>query len=707
MKSSAPILSAVALLLALPAAAQTGSTPAKQSTAEAAAAAQAKLYPKAPPPAEAEPPPAGKCEGKIRPPLEGIHTAEGLAIAPDGTIYFTQPFGAGSSGFLGRYQPPYTAPELKWVDLGGKALGITIDNKRSVLYAGSRERKKLLAVYLADRPEVVEIADVEPTINGVTLGPDDAVYYTDQKGGHVYRVTGDGKKSQVTGQPLEDLNGLAFGPDKNLYVLTYGKAIVTRLRLAGGKEKRRETFATITGGRNADGIAFDAKGRLYVTAGSLFRISADGKKIEPLGAAYGANAEFGVGALGCSDLYTAGNGKGIARFENDTPGLAVPWHQPKPKLDEKQSPPSLPKAVPAKLASKVKLELVTSDTTDALGLVAVPGEPVGRLFVVEKQGPIRILRGKTIDKKPFLDLTGKVSLWQRPQSEQGLLGLAFHPKFLENGRFYVHYTDLDWYTRVIEYRVRKDDPNQADPSTAREIFSLHQPYDNHNGGNLEFGPDGKLYVLLGDGGKAGDPHGFSQDKRSLLGKMLRFDVDAEKPAPEVLGQGLRNPWRYSFDKQTGDLYIADVGQNLFEYIHVVPAKKLSGPLNFGWNIAEGKHCYQAKSCDRKGLTQALLEYPHSEGCSISGGYAYRGKAIPELAGHYFYSDYCTALLRSFRVKNGKAVDSWDWKAALDPEFQLAQVAAFGQDQDGEIYVVTHAKTIFKFVRRPEVSSGTR
>ncbi len=705
MKSSGPICCCL-LLFALPAAAQTGAQGAAQNTAEAAAAAQAKLYPKAPPKEVVEPP-AGGCEGKSRPKLDAIRTAEGLAIAPDGTIYFTQPFGTGSSGFLGRYAPPYTAPELQWVDLGGKALGITIDPKRAVLYAGSRDRKKLLAVYLADKPEVVEIADVEPTINGVTLGPDDAVYYTDQKGGHVYRVTGDGKKNQVTGQPLEDLNGLVFGPDKNLYVLTYGKAIVTRLRLAGGKEKSRQTFATITGGRNADGITFDAKGRMYVTAGGLFRISADGKKVESLGAAYGANAEFGVGSLGCSDLYTAGNGKGIFRFENDTPGMDLRWHHPKAKLDEKQSPPSLPPAAPAKLAAKVKLELITSDTTEAIGLVAVPGEPVGRLFVVEKQGPIRILRGKTLAPKPFLDLTGKVALWQRPNSEQGLLGLAFHPKYLENGRFYIHYSDLDWNTKVVEYRVRKDDPDQADPASAKVIFTLHQPYDNHNGGNLEFGPDGKLYVLLGDGGKAGDPHGFAQDKRSLLGKMLRFDVDAEKPAPEVLAQGLRNPWRYSFDRKTGDLYIADVGQNLFEYIHVVPASKVSGPINFGWNIIEGKHCYQAKSCDRKGLTQALIEYPHSEGCSITGGYAYRGKAIPELAGAYFYSDYCTALLRSFRVKNGKAVDSWDWKAALDPEFQLAMVSAFGQDQDGELYVVTHAKSIYKIVRRPEVSSGTR
>jgi glucose/arabinose dehydrogenase len=334
-----------------------------------------------------------------------------------------------------------------------------------------------------------------------------------------------------------------------------------------------------------------------------------------------------------------------------------------------------------------------------VSLVAPPGEPVGRLFVVEKRGPIRILRGKKLDAKPFLDLTGKVALWDKPNSEQGLLGLAFHPQFQKNGRFYIDYTALDWQTHVVEYRVSKDDPGRADPSSAREILVVHQPYNNHNGGDLAFGPDGKLYVLLGDGARAGDLHGFSQSDRSLLGKMLRIDVDAAQPAPQVLGRGLRNPWRYSFDRQTGDLYIADVGQNAFEYVHVVPAKKIAGPHNFGWNTIEGFHCYQAATCDRSGYEQAVIEYPHSEGCSITGGYVYRGKALPELAGSYFYSDYCTALLRSFRMKNGKVVDSWDWKAALDPESQLAQVSTFGQDQDGELYVVTHEGPIYKIVRK--------
>jgi glucose/arabinose dehydrogenase len=684
--------SLLALLLAsAPALAQTPAAP-----------PAAALNPAAVPPAPAAAPattPAGPC-GTARPDLKAIETAEGLVIAPDGTIYFTGPYGKGAHGFLGRWKPPYAGqPETKWLDLGGKALGITIDPKRAILYAGSRDRQKLLGIYLAEHPEVVEIADAEPAINGVTLGEDRAVYYTDQKGGNVYRVTFEGGKTAVTTTPIEDPNGLAFGPDGKLYVLTYGKAKLTRLTLKDGKETAREALVELPGGKNADGIAFDSTGRIWVTASGLFQVSADGKTAKKMGESYGANLDFGRGALGCSDLYAAGNGKGIMRIETDKPGADVPWHRAKEKLKETQPPPSPPPAAPAKVAGRVKLELITRESTEPVGIVAVPGEKLGRLFVVENRGPIRILRGNKFDEKPFLDLTGKVSLWTKPNSEQGLLGLAFHPQFGKNGRFYINYTDLGWQTHVTEYRVDPKDPNRADPTTAKDLLVVHQPYNNHNGGDLQFGPDGKLYVLLGDGGRAGDPHYLARNPKSLLGKMFRIDVDASAPLPEVLGQGLRNPWRYSFDRKTGDLYIADVGQNLYEYVHYLPRAKVKGPVDFGWNVVEGKHCYQAETCDKKGFHEAVIEYPHSEGCSITGGFVYRGKALPELQGHYFYSDYCTAILRSFRIKGGKAVDSWDWKTALDPESTIAQVTSFGLDQDGEMYVLSHEGPIYKLVRK--------
>jgi glucose/arabinose dehydrogenase len=365
-------------------------------------------------------------------------------------------------------------------------------------------------------------------------------------------------------------------------------------------------------------------------------------------------------------------------------------------------PPAPPPAAPAALSDKVKLELVTRDTTEAVAIIGVPGEPVGRLFVVEKQGPIRILRGTKFDPKPFYDMTGKVSLWDKPNSEQGLLGMAFHPKYLKNGKFYINFTDPKGDTRVVELQVDKKDPNRADPSSARELLFVHQPYANHNGGDLKFGPDGKLYVGLGDGGKANDPHGNGQNPKTLLAKLLRIDVDAAKPTPEVLAKGLRNPWRYTFDRKTGDLYIADVGQNVFEMVHMIPHDRIDGPTNLGWNITEGKSCFQAETCNRKGLQGPLIDYSHSEGCSIAGGYVYRGKALPQLNGMYFYSDFCTAILRSFRVtdaKAGKIADHWDWKPALDPESTLAKVSSFGEDQDGELYVVTHEGPILKLVKK--------
>jgi glucose/arabinose dehydrogenase len=361
-------------------------------------------------------------------------------------------------------------------------------------------------------------------------------------------------------------------------------------------------------------------------------------------------------------------------------------------------PPPL-NPVPAALAARVKLELVTSDTTEAVGIVAAPGEVPGRLFVVEKRGLIRVLRGKKFDPTPFLDFTSRVSLEPRDNGEQGLLGLAFHPQFAKNGRFYVFFTDRNTDNRVVELSVDRKHPDRADPRSERSLMTIKDPYSNHNAGDLAFGPDGKLYVGTGDGGKANDPHGNGQNPKALLAKMLRFDVDTPAPAPEMIARGLRNPWRYSFDSKTGDLYIADVGQNLWEYVHVVGAKDLAGGHNFGWNLVEGFHCFQKQTCDVEGLTPPVMEYSHKEGCSISGGYVYRGKAIPEMQGNYFYADYCTAILRSFKWKDGKAYDSWEWKPALDPESQLARIAGFGQDQDGELYLVTHEGPIYKFVRR--------
>ncbi|HEV7499842.1 MAG TPA: GDSL-type esterase/lipase family protein [Vicinamibacteria bacterium] len=269
--------------------------------------------------------------GEARPNLESIVTAEGLVIAPDGTIYFSQPFEGTNQQYLARYRPPYDqAPETRWVDMGGNALGIMLDPGRNVLYAGSRTLKKLLKITLTEPPVVTALADAEEGINGVTLADDGSVYYSDQNGGQIYRVTPDGAKSRVTTSPITQPNGIAFGPDGKLYVVSWTTTDVTRLTLAGGVETGRDLFATMPQIKG-DGIAFDAKGRVYVTASStLYELTPDGKTVTPLGRSAGANIDFGLGALACSDMYIAGNGQGLRLFRHDTAGLGVPWHRGAP-----------------------------------------------------------------------------------------------------------------------------------------------------------------------------------------------------------------------------------------------------------------------------------------------------------------------------------------------------------------------------------------
>lgn len=349
-------------------------------------------------------------------------------------------------------------------------------------------------------------------------------------------------------------------------------------------------------------------------------------------------------------------------------------------------PPPALVPVPAEVAAKVGLEEIVHGLDRPVALVAAPGDPRKRLYIVEQHaGRIRVLEDGKLTT--FFTIGGLSD-----GNEEGLLGLAFHPDFAKNGRFYVNYTSKDMATHIVEYNV-------ADPSTGRELIRIAQPYSNHNGGNLVFGPDGKLYTGMGDGGAANDPRRNGQNPNALLGKILRFDVD--HPTPEVVHLGMRNPWRFAFDE--GNLYIGDVGQNQWEEVDVAPAG--TAPLNFGWNIMEGTHCFDAETgttkdaCDRTGLTLPVAEYPHDEGCSITGGFVYRGKALPQLAGVYFYADYCTGLLRSFRWDHGAIRDHWDWKAAIDTQGVLSQISSFGVDADGELYIVELTGAIYELVPR--------
>ncbi len=348
---------------------------------------------------------------------------------------------------------------------------------------------------------------------------------------------------------------------------------------------------------------------------------------------------------------------------------------------------------PSSVASRVALKRLYRGLSKPLGLEFFSGDPQKRLFVVEQTGTIRAITNGVVDKEPLLNVKQLIS---RSHNEQGLLGLAFHPNFKDNGLLYINYTGRDDATRVVQYRATTGPNAVVDPKSAEVLLTLGQPWRNHNGGYLEFGPDGLLYVGTGDGGAANDPKRASQAPDNRLGKMLRINVETREV--KIIQTGLRNPWRYTFDRKTGDLYIADVGQNKWEEVSVVASKDIEG-ANFGWSIWEGNHCFREANCSAEGMIAPAIEFDHATGCSITGGIVYRGSALPELYGAYFYSDFCTAILRSFRWKDGVVSDHWDWKALLDPKSRLAEVSAFAEDEDGEMYLLSSGGGIYKLVAK--------
>lgn len=352
------------------------------------------------------------------------------------------------------------------------------------------------------------------------------------------------------------------------------------------------------------------------------------------------------------------------------------------------------------------LTLVVSGLSSPL-LVTHAGDGSGRLFVVEQTGKVQIVEDGSIVAAPFIDLSRSVS----SGGEQGLLGLAFHPSYETNGKLYLSYTDLNGTSVISEYRVSASNPDRVDRSTGRMLVRVKQPYENHNGGHIAFGPDGYLYIGLGDGGSSGDPGNRAQSRSTLLGKLLRIDVNKRTgslaygipPSNPYVGRsgldqiwavGLRNPWRWSFDRVTGDLWIGDVGQGAWEEVDralAVRGRNAGRGLNFGWRVMEGAHCYRPSSgCIRTGKTLPLTEYGHARGrCSITGGYVYRGKAYPDLVGAYLFADYCSGEI--WYVDRGAARGVTPTRA-LDTS---ASITSFGEDQAGELYLTNAAGTVFR------------
>jgi len=383
----------------------------------------------------------------------------------------------------------------------------------------------------------------------------------------------------------------------------------------------------------------------------------------------------------------------------------------------------------ALLAGQVKLSsvLVADGFKKPIYVTSHP-EDAKLLYVLEQAGRIMLIeKGKRL-KTAFLDIRAEVVTPNRPGDERGLLGFAFHPNHIKNGKFYINYMNNDGYTVVAEFQTKTR--LEADVSSERILFELKQPFGNHNGGHIAFGPDGYLYIAIGDGGKAGDPLNAGQDLNSIFGKVIRIDVNQtpygipksnpfygqENKRGEIWAWGLRNPWRFSFDRENGDIYYGDVGQNKWEEINYEPGTSKGG-VNFGWRIMEANHCYDPEEdCPRSGLTLPILEYPNDanysrtlmgmdqidvEGCSVTGGYVYRGKKIKDLQGTYFFGDYCSGNIWSFKVKNGKAIKFQNRTEEIniaDGEF-TNYISSFGEGADGDLYIIDFNGGIYKLINK--------
>ena len=392
-----------------------------------------------------------------------------------------------------------------------------------------------------------------------------------------------------------------------------------------------------------------------------------------------------------------------------TPGLAGASMPAPASASPRPTTAPTPAAAPTQLApATISLTVVVGNLASPIGVAVAAGDP--RLFVIGQAGQIVIVSGGKV-VGTFLDISKLLSCC----GERGLLGLAFHPQYASNGRFFVRYTDPAGDVRISEFHVSSD-PNKANPASEKILLTIPHPnYANHNGGRIVFGPDGYLYIGTGDGGSGGDPNNHGQSLQTLLGKLLRIDVDhttGTKPyaipstnpfvgrsdaLPEIFAYGLRNPYSFSFDRLTGDLWIGDVGQDLWEEVDRAPVSSGGGNgLDFGWSVMEGNHCYKpASGCNTSGLTLPLAEYTHgsgdSIGCAIIGGYVYRGSAHPELSGRYFFGDECSGHI-------------WDVTAAgpptQSPQLLLSSglnIDGWGEDVSGELYLVAANGVLYQLV----------
>jgi len=597
------------------------------------------------------------------------------------------------------------------------------------------DKKGVWKIDLKGKAELFAPAKAFPTpplfLNDVVVNPESGVVFVSDsgtlegKGGAVYKITPPPppakeekkeEKKQTTAKisvvtnaermpEIHTPNGLAMDGSSHLLLLDFGMGVLYRLQVANGKaEKLTDGFA------GGDGLAWDMNGRLFITswkAGEAFGIARPGEKAVKLPIKFESAADL------CFDPRTS---ELLIPDMKAGTVIAIPAVVPGAEVNTKPLPLETTLAFP-------RLKFTGWSPESAAGVVAPlrpivlthAGDGSNRVFVATQHGIVHVFpNDENVEKtEVFLDIEMKV-LYRDDQNEQGLLGLAFHPKYKKNGEFFVFYSirGPKMINVLSRFRVSKDNPNLADPASEEEIFRIERPFWNHDGGTILFGPDGYLYVALGDGGSGGDPLNNAQNRKTLLGAILRIDVDRKDDGlayaipkdnpfvgqkdvrPEIWAYGIRNVWRMSFDRKTGDLWAGEVGQNLYEEINI-----LTSGGNFGWRLRESLHPFGSDGVGvRKNLIDPIWEYHHDVGKSITGGLVYRGKKLPELDGAYLYGDYVTTRIWALRY------DPAQKRVVANQPIRdrSLPILSFGEDQDGEAYLLTFSLSgqgIYKFVTK--------
>jgi glucose/arabinose dehydrogenase len=551
-------------------------------------------------------------------------------------------------------------------------------------------------------------------LSGLAVDELGQLYVTDagdeKETGAIYRVGFGGRVTLVSdakrAPALKSPRGVVMDGLSFLLVIDSASGELLRIKVADGSAvKLADGFGT--GGS----LAWDRHGRLFLADGKAGRVSVIPRPEEKpvaLPARFESVAGLALDPAGKSILVADGKAGTLTALPAAVPGQPV---------DERPMPIETAIAFPDLKWTGWQPEVKGKPTPLRPILLTHAGDGSNRVFVPTEHGVIHVFPNDQKAQKTtvFLDIQSRV-FYDDNQNEEGFLGLAFHPKYKDNGEFFVFYTVRQPpLTNVLSrFRVSKDDPNRADPASEEELLRIKTPYWNHDGGTLCFGPDGYLYVAVGDGGNFNDPHKHGQDLSKIFGKVLRLDVDhkdKDKPyaipkdnpfvskegaRPEIWAYGLRNPWRMAFDRKTGKLWTSDVGQNLYEEIDILTAGG-----NYGWSVREGLHPFSDKgSGPRKDLIDPIWEYHHDTGKSLTGGTVYRGERLPELEGYYLYADYVTAKIWALRYDEdkGRVVAN---RPIRDPN---VPVMSFGEDEAGEVYFMTYSPTgkgIYRFVRSPE------